>query len=646
MSRAQGLFRGSFPPHFALWNRASGQGSLWVTLVALMALFVVPPAGAQKVGAGSGSAHRIALVIGNGDYQYGGRLKNPVNDADAMAKTLKDLGFEVILCKEATSQQMVNAISEFGDKLTNDCIALAYYSGHGIQIDGVNYLLPVNFNAKKRSEVQFEAVSAARIMAQFEEKKSPVNIVILDACRNNPFKSFIRSNEGGLGKMNAPKGTLIAYATAPDSVADDNSDAPNGLYTTELLKQMVVPAIKVEDMFKRVLEGVASASEEKQLPWLEGSLRGNLYLARGTGNEKIKEDTGQEVDLKARLKVNATPEGASVSVDGAAIKDGTFLMSLLDAEKKTVKVTVTAAGYEPKQKVVELERGVLKIVEFALEKSSGGDSGDAEKANKNERERKSESPPLNGKLVTTWRNPKDGAEVILIPAGAFDMGDDDPVIKDYEQNIPNNPRHKALLSAFSIYKNLVTVGQYEKFCRETRRGMPRPPDFNPGWAKKDHPIVNVSWEWARAYCKWAGGDLPTEAQWEKAARGTDGRKYPWGNTFDTSKLWCSTAKAGDAGGTAKAGNHPSGASPYGVLDMAGNVMQWCRDWYDADFSLSRPGMQANPLNEFEGDSKMRVLRGGSWNLNIPIVFRSAFRLRDNPINYDPSWGFRCVLPPK
>ena len=125
-------------------------------------------------------------------------------------------------------------------------------------------------------------------------------------------------------------------------------------------------------------------------------------------------------------------------------------------------------------------------------------------------------------------NPKDGAVMVYVPAGEFVMGDD--------QMPRSSPRRTVTLDAFWIYKNDVTVAQYRKFCQATGRQMPQTPTW--GW-KDDHPVVNVTWDDAKAYCDWAGAALPTEAQWEKAARGTDGRMYPWGNEWDAGKLWCS-----------------------------------------------------------------------------------------------------------
>ena len=220
-------------------------------------------------------------------------------------------------------------------------------------------------------------------------------------------------------------------------------------------------------------------------------------------------------------------------------------------------------------------------------------------------------------------NPKDGAEMIFIPPGPFLMGDDDQ---------DDNPRHTVMLSGYWMYKNDVTVSMYRKFCDETGRKMPDAPSW--GW-KDDHPIVNVTYDDAKAYCQWAGVHLPTEAQWEKAARGSVGYKYPWGNDWDGSRLQHSNSTFGDANSTASVGSFSSGASPYGCLDMAGNIWQWCTDWYDKDYWKGDHGK--DPSGPSSGDS--RVLRGGSWLNHNTWYFRAASRVYYAPGHFYCDYGF-------
>jgi len=232
-------------------------------------------------------------------------------------------------------------------------------------------------------------------------------------------------------------------------------------------------------------------------------------------------------------------------------------------------------------------------------------------------------------------NPKDGAEIVLIPAGPFLMGSAET---DKSAFPLERPQRTVSLDAYYIYKNDVTVAQYRKFCEATGHPMPRQPDF--GWHDND-PIVNVNWPGARAYAQWAGAMLPTEAQWEKAARGTDGRRYPWGDEWDATKCQSST-KYGDAGHPVAVGSFPAGASPYGVLDMAGNVRQWCADWYDKDYYRAAPAL--NPTGPEDGTS--RVKRGSSWIENSPRIFRTAVRASSQPDTLSPLVSFRCVMRPE
>ncbi|MCF8199698.1 MAG: caspase family protein, partial [Sulfuritalea sp.] len=205
-------------------------------------------------------------------------LKNPANDARDMAASLRSLGFDVILRTDVRQKDMLRSLTEFGEKLQAGAEALFFYAGHGMQVRSKNYLIPVDAEIRSESSVSSEAVDVDQLL----DKLSParLSMVILDACRNNPFERRFRGGGRGLAQINAPAGTLIAYATAPGKVAADG-EGRNGLYTSELLAAMDVPGIKIEDVFKRVRANVVRKSGEAQTPWESSSLTGDFFFRSG-----------------------------------------------------------------------------------------------------------------------------------------------------------------------------------------------------------------------------------------------------------------------------------------------------------------------------------------------------------------------------
>ena len=210
----------------------------------------------------------MALIIGNSNYPDS-PLRNPVNDANLMAKTLQELGFQVMKYLDSDQQTMKKAIRDFGDKLEEagkDSVGLFYYSGHGIQTGGSNYLIPVNAQIKRESDVEIEAVSASVVLGTLDYARNHLNIVILDACRNNPFARSFRSASRGLAKVDhASPETVIAYATAPGTVAADG-EGENSPYTSVLAATMHKPNLAVEQMFKIVRREVMAQTNNEQVP--------------------------------------------------------------------------------------------------------------------------------------------------------------------------------------------------------------------------------------------------------------------------------------------------------------------------------------------------------------------------------------------
>lgn len=225
---------------------------------------------------GSDYKKRIALVIGNADYNAAAKLTNTLNDARSMAATLKGLGFEVILLENATYERMKNSIYAFGDKIQDVDVSVFFYAGHGLEVDGVNYLVPIDAVIQSHLDIKQKCVPLTGVLNTMEfANDEGLNMVILDACRNNPFPAGKRGG-AGLARVNAPSGTLIAYSTDPGSVASDGTGT-NGLYTGELLKQLQISQ-RIEDIFMNTRNSVEKLSDGKQRPWEEARLKGVFYL--------------------------------------------------------------------------------------------------------------------------------------------------------------------------------------------------------------------------------------------------------------------------------------------------------------------------------------------------------------------------------
>ena len=190
---------------------------------------------------------RIALVIGNSHY-HDSPLKNPENDANAMAEHLRRMGFSVTLKLDADRKAMVETIRSFGlDLLKQKGVGVFYYAGHGVQLSWRNYLVPVDASIEKISDVETQAVDMGTLLDNLTRARNPMNVIILDACRDNPFGNHVSLEQKGLSQVDAPPGTLLAYATSPGNVASDG-EGKNGLYTEFLLKEMLVPESKIEDV--------------------------------------------------------------------------------------------------------------------------------------------------------------------------------------------------------------------------------------------------------------------------------------------------------------------------------------------------------------------------------------------------------------
>jgi pyruvate/2-oxoglutarate dehydrogenase complex dihydrolipoamide acyltransferase (E2) component len=223
---------------------------------------------------------RVALVIGNAAYAGPAALSNPTNDAKAMGDTLRGLGFSVVEVKDGTKAQMTEAIAKVKSTLQGkQAIGMLYYAGHGLQVDWRNYMVPIDAKMSQASEVPAQTVDLSQVIDAFKSAGNRMNIVVLDACRDNPFAGTATGK--GLAQLDAPTGTFLAYATAPGNVAEDgDSNSANGLYTQFLLQELKRPISKIEDVFKRTRLNVRTASSGRQIPWESTSLEEDFFFRK------------------------------------------------------------------------------------------------------------------------------------------------------------------------------------------------------------------------------------------------------------------------------------------------------------------------------------------------------------------------------
>jgi len=347
-------------------------------------------------------------------------------------------------------------------------------------------------------------------------------------------------------------------------------------------------------------------------------LTGKILFDGTTPDEILTQHLIDGPNLTGKLELRVTPQ----------TKD--FLLNAL--EKEMAKRPENAQKF-----IASLNESLLKNVEvfdeITNEKSRQNHIVDIERKIK----KKTESNLMKVELA-----PGVEMEFVRIPAGQFLMGSDPRI--DQVAGKDELPQHEVYLDEYWIGKYPVTNEQYQVFVAETNNKSPK------HWfkseipiGKENHPVVYVSWKDSRDFCNWLSKknrlkiDLPTEAQWEKAARGTDGRIYPWGNESPDKSLANFDRNIGD---TTEVGKYPDGASPYGALDMAGNVWEWVADWYDEYYYSNSPATNPEGPSSWEG----RVLRGGSWR-DIKDLIRSAVRDRNNPTDtfYYYGYGFRCAL---
>jgi hypothetical protein len=310
---------------------------------------------------------RLALVVGNGAYSTVTPLDNPVNDADLMARALRDVGFEVTLVTDASQSELVLAISRFGARLRaagEDATGLFYYAGHGVQSFGSNFLLPVDIELQNAADLSLVGVPAQAVLRQMFSARNRTNIVILDACRNNPFESIPDLSDNGLAEMKAPRGTFLAYSTAPGEIAVDGLGG-NSPFTKALAARLPTPGLPIETLFRNVRVDVLQETGNLQTPWDTSSLTVDFQFARAAAPSVEDIQVKQIWDM---VKLSNDPLQVVLFLrahpDSPYSREARAMLQTLLSEELTPEVE-TAAPQQPKPEPVSPETDERDMIETA-----------------------------------------------------------------------------------------------------------------------------------------------------------------------------------------------------------------------------------------------------------------------------------------
>lgn len=551
-------------------------------------------AGLIASAASAPAAGRVALVIGNGEYTRTSALSNPANDASDVAAALRRLDFDVVLRLDADEQAMDDALSAFEERSAGADVALVFYAGHGLEMNGANYLVPVDARLVTAGAVARETVSLNSVLDATLGART--RIVILDACRNNPFARSMRGatranvRSGGLAAVSTGEGLLVAYAAAAGAVAADGKGR-NSPYTSALLAHVSTPGVDVRVMLGDVGGAVRAATGDQQ-PFIYASLTGQHYLAGAplAGAER----PGIE---------NAASSGFS---DAAAVlqQETEFWRSVQDID--SVEAYLSYESAYPGGRFAVLSR---------LRRSGLGAEVD---------------PPTGRGVGEVFRDCASCPEMVVVPAGSYMMG---------SSAVYQRPRHRVTIgSPFAVGVYEVTFAEWDACVAGGGCGGRRPDDE--GWGRGARPVINVSWEDARSYVRWlsleAGANyrLLSEAQWEYVARAGTGTRYWWGESVGRNRAHCDgCGSRWDDTQTATVGSFA--ANGFGLYDVLGNVWEWVEDcWQDNYADAPSDGSAWT-----QGSCRRRVIRGGSWS-TVPEFFGSANRITDGIGTRDVTVGFR------
>ncbi len=642
------------------------------------------------------SEKRLALIIASYQYKDADlrQLVAPAQDAEALARVLADpvIGnFEVQTLVNEPSYKVNPAIEAFFSDRRRDDLLLLYFSGHGIKDEEGRLYLTTSDTRRKM--LRTTAIPATLVNDVMRYSRSRRQVLLLDCCYSGAFAKglAVRADQHiGTGEyFKEARGQVVL--TASDALQYSfEGDEIKGKGVRSVFTHTLVHGLETgeadldrdgnisfDELYDYVYDRVTDeVPQQKPRKWVF-DVQGDIIIARNphpvVRPAELPPELHQSIeDLRPWVREGAARQLGRLlqsSDKGVALMAHAALSRMVDDDSQQVRTVVTRIleAYAEPQHAVEAKRQVEQLLaekakRIPAEKPKPKPLA-PEPAEPKIRKKRAWSwpllgllalvigvvvvglfmkgfvrglvkpqPPSNASLYDTGTRPTDDMVMLYVPGGTFQMG-------STEGGAHEQPVHSVTLDGFWIDQTEVTNAQY---ARCVAAGVCSPLFQLSSWTRDsyygngqydEYPVIGATWDDATTYCQWAGGRLPTEAEWEYAARGPDGHVYPWGNDPPNDTLANYARNVGD---TTKVGSYPDGQSWVGAMDMAGNVWEWVNDWYDSYSS----GPQVNPTGPASG--QVRVLRGGSWGLSEEYA-RAAGRHINRPDAHSAVFGFRCVL---
>ena len=532
---------------------------------------------------------RIALVIGNGSYPLS-PVRTAVADAKAIAELLKAGGFDVIYSEDAQHSDLTAAIKQFSQKLARGSSAIVYVSGHAIQFENRNFIIPVDGTIASDADIHSNTVDIDLILDPLIVARPRGAVVILDAARKNPWQQRTSARAVGLANVGPLQGITQAYSAAPGQLMEDQK-GPLGLFAGELIKAAKVPDRTFKEAFRQTRAVVAKETRNKQIPWETSLDTADLVVTRQV----------EPVDMASRAVSRVGPSDA--------LEKGYW---------DTIKSSDSAADFQayldayPNGPYASQARSQLQRLGALIS-------------------------PAKPQSVTATPAPAirdcpQCPELVLIPAGSFNMGSTD--VFTFE-----GPVHQvSIRKPFYIGRYEVTYDEWDA-CVMDRGCTYRPEDAGMGRGRR--AVSDVDWNDAKTYLAWLSQKtgktyrLPTESEWEYSARAATNSTYSWGRSVDKDRANCSGCTSEPRSNVIEVGSFKPNA--FGLYDMAGNAAEWVEDCWSEGYR----GAPTDGSASVKPGCRERVLRGGSFN-NDPKYLRSAARFRyDFNVRYLAN-GFRVV----